>query len=589
MQKRSVIHNLFLLFTGGLFFALLSGCGGIKREREGTVLNIQIPSDPDMLNPFCYNAAESAGIIRFIFQSLTDIDTKTLELVPVLAVSRAIVEKTQNGHLKYTYSLRPEAKWDNGAPITAKDVEFSLKAIKNPKVNDPQIKSGYDHLVDFVYDSSDPLKFTLIFDENYMLSEIKSGDYAILPEYFYDPKGLMRNFTLKQLTEEKEKLGEDPRINEFAKDFNSEKRMREKEYISGSGPYKFEQWITGRKVVLIRKENWWGDHFKETDNMFFDNNPSQLNYKIINDQTAAITALKAGDIDVMHGIKPKDFFELTKSEKMKTNFNTYTPATMGYFFLGLNTKHPVFSDRRTREAIAHLVDVNKLIETVMYGYARPTIGPISPSNTKSYNSSIKPYDYNPEKAKQLLSESGWKDSNSDGILDKTIAGKHTEFIVDYLYSSGNDTRKQIGLLLQEEARKVGIRINVVAQDFSVCIENFKKHNFDIMSGGWVSSPVLPDFKQIYHSESALNEGSNFCSFGTAESDSLIDAIRTELNEEKRNAMYMKLQQILHDEVVNIFLYNPCERIAIQKRFTNTNISVMRPGYYEAGFRVEETN
>jgi len=566
---------------------ILYSCSGKRNNIQSTELNIHLPYDPDMLNPVCYTTIESSNVLRNIFQGLIDVDYNSHELVPVLAEKFPKIEKTSEGYLKYHYRLRPEARWENGSPITARDVEFTIKAIKVPQVNDPQERPIYEHLADFIYDEKDPLQFTIVFDNAYILSEIHSGDYPIMPEYFYDPKGLLRNYTIKQLNSEKEKIENDSRIKAFADDFNSEKRMREKGFISGSGPYAFEEWVTGQKVVLIKKKNWWGDQLKEI-NMFFQANPEKINYRIINDMTTALTSLKAGNLDVMQNIKPKDFSELTHSQKINQSYNVYTPSTYSYSYLGLNSKRFFFAEKKTRQAMAHLLDINKLIETIMYGYAKPVIGPIMPSETKIYNSSIKPFAYDIDVAKQLLAEAGWKDSDADGLLDKVDNNKKTHFIVDFVYPSGNEPKKQIGLLLQEEARKVGIRINVIAQELSVLIENCKKHNFDMVCGGVASVPILPDLKAFYHSQSALNRGSNFCSFGTPESDSLIDSIRLELNETKRNDMYKKLQEIMHDDATYIFLFNLTDRIAIHKRFTNLNLSNIRPGYYEAGFKITES-
>lgn len=576
----------FFPLIGAVIVFMFIACNSKKKSNARADVMIHALSDPEMLNPVCASDAAASDINRFMFQNLIDIDPKTLEYIPVLAESRAKIEKTSDGKMKFSYRIRPEARWDNNSPVTAKDVDFTLKVMKNPKVNDPHIKTYLEHLVDFVYDETDPLKFTVVVDVTYILAEEISGGFIVLPEYFYDPKGLMKNYTVKQLSVEADKLSKDPAINEFASDFNSEKRMREKEYIGGSGPYKLSEWITGQRIVITRKERWWGDTIKGT-NIFFEANAPKLTYKVINDMTSALVALKAGDIDLMHGIKPKDFSELLKSDKFKANYNAHTPLAMVYSYIGINIKRPKFSDRRTREALAHLLDINKMIQTVMYGYAQPTIGPINPSKTKMYNSEIKPFEYNLEKAKQLLAEAGWKDTNGDGTLDKIIDGKQTEFIIDYIYNAGNDTRKQTGLLLQEEARKVGITINVQQQEWSIFIDNTKKHNFDIYYGAWIGSPGLNDLKQIYHSESALNGGSNYTGFGTPQSDALIDSIRVEMDVEKRNGMYKRIQQIMHDEVASIFLFAQSERIAIHKRFTNAETSVLRPGTYEAAFMLAD--
>ncbi len=590
MNKKPT-KSTFFLFTLLLLFAVYSCKQSIQNTGESTV-RVQILSNPEMLNPLRFSDGQSDFILRFMFQQLTDVDYASSETIPLLADSLPKIEKTPDGFMKYTYRLRPQARWDNGSPVTARDIEFSLKALKNPKVNNPQIKQAYEHCSDFIYDTKDSLKFTIVFNIPDIFSESNSGGFPVIPEYFYDPKGLLRAFSLKQINQaadEKDKEGikiaADPRLGEFADDFNSEKRMREKQYISGSGPYSFEEWTTGQRIVLKKKKNWWGDQLRGT-NIFFDNNVSQIVYKIINDMSGSIVALKAHDIDLMFSIKPKDFAELEKNEKFKASYNTYTPPTLRYDCLSLNCKREKLADTLTRKAIAHLLDVGQMIQTVMYGYARQTIGPISPSKSKTYASDITPYDYNIEKAKSLLARAGWKDSDGDGILDKTINGKKIKLELEYSYNSGNDTRKQVGLLLQEEARKVGIAISLVQQEWSVFLENRKKHNFDIMYGAWSASYVSDDLKQIYRSDQSINGGSNYSGFGNATSDALIDSIRVEMNEEKRNAMYKKLQHIIHDDAGNIFLWSPTERMAISSKFENIQTSIIRPGFYEAAFKLK---
>lgn len=587
-----------MFFSSGKIFAtvtaitvstfVLTSCSSSSKKSANSgkpeVIVHQL-SDADMLNPITYVDANAGYINKNIWQALVDMDFKTLELVPVLAAKRPEIVKTDNGGMEITYEIRPEAAWDNGQPITAKDVEFTLKVIKNPKVNNPQNKPYYEFIQDIKLYPENPKKFTLICDKVYILAEYSSGDYGVIPAHMYDPKGLMNDFTIRQLNEEKAKLENDPKINEFAQDFNSEKRQREVQFIEGSGAYKFKEWVTGQRIVLERKQNWWGDKVQDK-NIYFEANAPRITYQTINDQTTALVALKAGNIDVMHGIKYKDFVELPKSAKITDNFNLHTPSSMSYTYIGMNTRRPKFSDVKTRLALAHLVDVDKIIKTVVYGYAERIVGPIHPSKKAEYNHDIKPYEYNVEKAKALLAESGWKDSNGDGTIDKVINGEPTEFTIDFTYNSGNDTRKAVALMFQEEARKVGIVVNVIAQEWSVYLDNQKNHKFEMFYGAWISTPVPNDHKQIYHTES-YNGGSNYVGFGNNESDALIDSIRIELDETKRNGMNKRFQVMLHENVPVIFLYSPKETMAIHKRFSNAEPSVMRPGYWEAGFRVEE--
>ena len=571
------------IFAGILIAAFLFGCGAKKGKNEVVVHEL---SDTDMLTPFNYQSATTTYILGQLFQTLVGTDPVTFEIIPYVAKALPTVVKDSSGKgLKIIFEIREEAKWDDGSPITGNDVAFSMKVIKNPKTDNQPYKGFYDFVEDVVVDPQNPKKVTFVCNNVHMLSKEYTGELMILPSKVYDPKGLMAGFTVKQLNDSAKALESDPKIVEFATSYNSEKYQREKGFIVGSGPYEFQEWITGQKVVLNRKKNWWGDKF-EKESVLFQAYPKNLVYQTINDYTAAIVALKGKKLDVAYGMKFKDFVELPKSEKVKENFNLATPRSFQYTYFGMNTRNPKFADKRVRQALAYLTDVDKIINVLTYGLAERVNGPIHPSKKNIYNTNIKPYDFNIEKAKQLLDEAGWKDSNHDGILDKTINGEHVEFNITFTYNAGNDTRRDAALIFKEAARQVGINVDVVPQEWAIYIQNQKHHKFEMFYGAWVGSPNDPDEKQIFHTES-IEGGSNYVYFGNAESDKLIDDIRTELDPQKRIPMYMRFQEILHDESPYIFLYAPKERIAISKRFTNANAYDVRPGFAENMFKLAE--
>ncbi len=181
---------------------------------------------------------------------------------------------------------------------------------------------------------------------------------------------------------------------------------------------------------------------------------------------------------------------------------------------------------------------------------------------------------------------GWKDSNGNGTIDKVIDGQLTEFNITFTYNSGNDARRDAALIFKEAAREVGINVDVVPQEWSIYIQNQKNHNFEMYYGAWISSVGESDPKQIFHTES-INGGSNYCYFGNAESDAIIEALRSELNKEKRAVYYKQLQAIIHEEVPYIHLSAPLERIAISKRFQPVQTTALRPGFQEETFRLAE--
>ncbi|MBN4065794.1 hypothetical protein JYT51_00510 [Candidatus Amoebophilus asiaticus] len=573
--------NIILLMI--VLVLMFSGCARYERD-PGEVI-IHVLSEPDMLNPLTYRSFESNNVLQKIFLPLLNIDFKSLELIPVLAEGKPEIKARAGGGLLITYNIRKEALWDNGTPVTAKDIEFTLKVIKNPKVNNARTRPYYEFIEDLLLYDDNLRKLTFVCKEIYTRAEAQCGTIPIIPEYIYDPQGLMKEFTLKQLIEAEEELINNPQIINFATAFNSEKFQREKGFIVGSGPYQFKEWKTGQRIVLKKKESWWGEEFKGT-NIYFEAVPTRLIYQIINDLSTALVALKGGKIDVLKGMRAKDFLELHKSAKFTEKFNSHTSPQLVFTYLGIYTRLPKFSDKKVRQALAHMIDVDKIIEKICYGMAERVIGPIHPSMKKQYNFDIKPYEYNLEKAKQLLAEAGWKDTNGNGTIDRVIEGVLVEFNIEFIYNSGNDTRKNIGLIFQENARKVGIQVTVTPQEWSVYLENLKNHNFEMNCSGMIDIPLPQDHNPVYHTQSYYG-GSNYSGFGNDETDALIDSIRSELDVEKRGEMNKRFQEILHDEVPMIYLYTPKARIAVHKRFTNVYISELRPGFWSPSFSYTE--
>jgi peptide/nickel transport system substrate-binding protein len=577
--------KIWVVITTGIILG--SSCGGVKKERKNEVVVHEL-ADTDMLNPTNYQSADAGYYIGKMFSSLLSRDPQTLELIPYLA--KSLPEESVDSvtkYTRYTYEIREGAKWDNGEPITAKDAEFSLKVYKCPGVNNEQVKPYFESIYEVEFYPENPRKFTIVCNKVYHINLEMSGSFVFIPAYIYDPKGLLSEFPLREFSVNYEKLAENPKIREFAAEYNSDKYQREKGYVVGSGPYEFDTWQTGVKLVLKRKKNWWGDAYAG-ENKAFEAFPEKLIYQIINDQSAALVALKGLKLDVMYGIKPKDWVtDVTQSEKIKKHFQLSTPPSMAYTYFGINMRNPKFADKRVRKALAHLVDVDKIIKVVGYGLGQRTIGFVHPSKTMFYNDTITPYDFNIEKARKLLAEAGWKDSNGNGTIDKVIDGQLTEFNITFTYNSGNDARRDAALIFKEAAREVGINVDVVPQEWSIYIQNQKNHNFEMYYGAWISSVGESDPKQIFHTES-INGGSNYCYFGNAESDAIIEALRSELNKEKRAVYYKQLQAIIHEEVPYIHLSAPLERIAISKRFQPVQTTALRPGFQEETFRLAES-
>lgn len=589
MINRKIHFNLGTFLAVCLLFACYSCSPDSNKEKtensesstkknipDDFTVRILLRGNTDGLNSILAKSAISTEILDGnVHSSLLEVNPEGFELRPYLAVARPKIEMLNNDRISLSYEIREEAVWDNGTPITAEDYIFTIKAIKNPKTNATTARSFLEFIEDVQIDENNPKKFKVISNRKYLLAEEVTGTIGIYPAYFYDAQGLMSDFTIPELNDpaNSERLNADSRILDFANDFNTNYSHTPKNIV-GAGPYQVTDIATHQHVKLERKKDWWGD---KVDVDYIAANPQKLFFKIIDDDNTAILSLKEQELDVMTYIPEEKFLELQSNERATKNFNLYTPNSFSYRYIGMNMKSPKLSDVRVRKAIAHLVDKNHVVQELCSNLAAPITGAVSPLK-KYYNKNIKDLEFNVDKAKQLLADAGWKDSDGDNILDKMIEGQKVSLKLKFVYPQGKQFYKDIAQVLKDEAERVGIQIDLAVTEWAVMQGDIKKRNFDLTCLGWSQSPALDDFKQTWHTESDTYDGSNFVGFGNQESDELIEQIRTTMDEEKRNEMYLRFQEIVAEQQPYVFLVAPKLCTAINKRFRNVKSSALRPGY-----------
>lgn len=589
----NLIRSFSLLLSGFLLLTL----GACKKEpqvefkRTTNEVIVRIVGEPDRLNPLLSSNNYATQVNSQIFTYLLNVDPQTLKLIPQLAKSKAIIEEITEGPWKdglaYTFEIHAEAVWDNGSPVTANDFVFTLKAALNPRVPAQRYRPYLAFIKDIAVDPANPKKFTVFTDQKYILGEEAiASTVPVIPEYFYDSEGLLRDIPLSEFTssENSEKLAaEDAKLQQFADAFTAPKFSREKDGVSGCGPYSFESWETGQQIVLKKKENWWGDPLGK-DFPALLALPDLLVFKPIPDEATSLAALKAEEIDVVSDIDPKEFSAIQQTDFTSARYEFHTPLTLANFFLHLNTRSPKLSDKLVRQALAHAINVPEIIEALYYGFGERTVGPVHP-RAAYYNSDLKPREFNIEKARELLSAAGWEDTNNNGTVDKIIEGQLTELELNYKLTAGRELSQKLALLIQDNARRAGIGIALDAAEFTVIMDQAKKGQFEIISAGQTISPTLWDPVQSWHSQS-VGSGSNYSGFGTAQTDALIEQIRVTLDEKQRNDMYKELQSVIYEEQPLTFLFVPTGRIAIHKRF-ETETSPYYPGFFPNRFRLKE--
>lgn len=597
MTKKTTLCPKHALLFGTVFTLLMafSACNNDPKPTASTPITgnnvyLRLPLEPNGLNLLTTEDAAAMQVGSQIFQSLLDFDPKTLELTPVLAKARPTVTTIDTGRLKggtaYTYEIRDEAAWPNGTPVTAADVVFTVKAILNKKSGANNLRTSIDFVKDITIDAANPKKFAVLTDKRFILAEANFGLMPIVCEKNVDTEGVLKNMSVadlaKALKDSSVKL-DAAAIAAFGTSVQQPKFSREPAGVVGSGPYELAEWKSGERLVLKKKANWWGDKLAASTPILTAQ-PDQIFFKIIADEAAAIALVKDGQLDIATRLPAKQFVEMQKDAKMTAVYNFATVPTGNLAYIGVNCKEAKLNDRRTRRALAHLLNVNDLVKAIMGGFAEPCATPFLPSKSY-YDATIKNPEYNIEKAKALLAEAGWKNTNGDSTLDKRINGKQTELVLRYCFASVNAPAKNVGLILQDEAKKVGIKIELVAIEGKGFTDALKKRDFDLFLNQMGMNSALDDPKESWATVSNTPDGGNRCQFENKAADVLMEQIRGELDTPKRDALYKQFQKLIADEQPAIFLFSTTDRIVLNKRF-EAETTKRRPGYVLGQFKLK---
>jgi peptide/nickel transport system substrate-binding protein len=451
-------------------------------------------------------------------------------LIPVLAsdsASHAVAGQIYNGLIKYdknlvivgdlaesfdisadgltiTFHLRKGVKWHDGAPFTSRDVLYTYRVIIDPKTPTAyaedfkqvkNISTPDDHTVRVTYDKP-------------FAPALASWGTSILPAHLLEGQDITKS-----------PLARSP---------------------VGTGPYRFKEWIAGQKIVL------------EFNPDYFEGRPylDRYIYRIIPDTSTMYMEMKAGAIDLM-SLTPVQYARQTTSTQFTSRFNKFRYPSSGYLYMGYNLRHPLFGDKRIRQAITAAINKEELIHGVLFGMGQKAHGPIVPGRW-AYNPDVKDIGYDPKHAAELLAQAGWKEKNADGILVKD--GKPFQFTI--LTNQGNQQRLMSAQIIQQRLRYVGIDVKIRIVEWATFLKEYiDKGKFEVVMLAWNISQD-PDMYDVWHS-SKTNPGElNFVGFKNAEVDRLLVEGRGTFDIEKRKQAYFRIQEILAEEQPYTFLYVP---------------------------------
>jgi peptide/nickel transport system substrate-binding protein len=580
--------KFFLLAPLAILTLFSSSC---RREEQSSMhkrssneVSIRLEAEPDRLNPLLSTISYSRQVFDPLHLYLMNYDPTTLVLVPQLLKETPKIELIKNGVFeggtKYSFEIREEAVWDDGKPVTAADYEATLKLIFNPFLPTLGYRTFLENIQSFDIDKMNPKKFTIILNDTYFAGlESLTNVVPVLPKHIFDADNSLDTVSLLKLISDpspENQLKNYPFIKDFADYYLGEFFSRNPEGVNGAGPYKLVSWLSGQEILLEKKQAWWGDKLA-TDNAAFQAFPDKLLFKIIPDPVSALAALKNEEIDVMQNIAPEDFLDLTSDSTTKAHFSFYTPSSLSSYYISLNTRLPILSDKKVRRAFAHAIDVDELIKNVFIGFGTRCATPLHPSSAE-YNADLKPITFSIEKAKKLLAEAGWSDTDKDGILDKKIGGKKTALSVKYLANASKASSMTLAELIKSNARKAGIDVVIDAKDANTLLDKLRSREFEMISAGRSITP------QWSPSQNWRTDADNRSGFGNEKTDEWIDALEREPSQSKRWVISKKLQAEIYEEQPEIMLFCPQERLVIHKRFEAVSTAVW-PGFHPVAFKL----
>jgi ABC-type transport system substrate-binding protein len=557
------------LFVASIFTSCVN-----KRDLSQNTVIAHITAQPDGLHPFNDNSVMRSYIFNYTQKTLIKLDIKSLDYIPLLVKNMPIAS---DDNLSFEYEIKKGVLWDDGSEMNAEDVAFSVKLMLCPLTNNAQIRSNYSTVIKSIeIDTQNPMKFTMHAQNIHWDNKFIFSELYIVQKKKWDPLGILDNLTFSAILSEK--FQETDELSDWFNSYNDANNSYQPDLLVGLGAYQVKEWEASQYITIEKKENWWGANDISVYNNAY---PNKIIFKIIKEDASSYLALKNQEIDVTTSIGTVKLMKLQEREYFNNNYKSNFLDQYSFGYLGLNMKpdgikqKPFFVNQKVRRAMAYMIPVDEIIEVMMHGQASRQASLISPLK-KTYNDTLKLIPLDIEKAKQLLTEAGWIDTDGDNIRDKVIDGVKTPFSFKLSYMS-SPTSTEIILMMKESMYKAGVVAEPTPMDFTLFYKNAMDHKFDGMLGGWGGSASYSNPMQLWHTSSWVNKGSNFCGFGDAESDALIEEANLTLDAKIHNNALLKLQAKVYNDQPYVFLWATKRKFAIHKRFNNTEMYYERPG------------
>jgi peptide/nickel transport system substrate-binding protein len=533
-----------VLLVASLLALVLTGCGGpgekvgetpptvagtagtadSRPQRGGTVVVSWIAS-PTGVNELTTQAtAITTEVVRQLFLHLVEEQPDFEEHPPTMAPQLARSFEWSPDHKVLTFHLREEVVWSDGVPVTADDVRFTWQAHTNPDVawNSSYMK---EQILDV--EVVDPHTVRFHFSHPYAKQILDANEGVILPKHAWE-----------KLPFSKWRESSDWFIQNLVVD----------------GPFTVASWQPQQDVVLARNERYYRKDQPFLDKVVIRNTP---------DAASQMTQLFSGGSDFVPQVQPGDLARI----KADPRLDVIAYWFRSYMSVVWNLRNPRFADADVRRALTLAIDRQTIVDTVFPdGTGRVAVSPII-QNVWAFDRTLKPLPYDPTEARRILESKGWKDTDGDGVLDK--GGKPFSFAL--LSNAGNQQRIDAAVMIQDQLKKVGIRVEPRVVEFNSMISQAVEGKFDALIFGYQMDTSLDMTAQF---NSQMTDEGNFGAYNSPEFDRLmIEAMSTpDIRDAK--PILDRIQQLIHRDQPMTFLWESQRLSAVNRRVHDVKPTVL---------------
>jgi peptide/nickel transport system substrate-binding protein len=490
----------------------------------GTVV-IGILVDLQSWNPYLAEDENTEQILELVYPTLAIEQTDYRLHPPSFAPHLAESWEWSDDRLSLSFRLAEDATWSDGVPVTADDVVFSWQSQISPEVAWPYI--GSKDRIDRV-ESMDNKTVRFVFSETYPYQLMDANDGPIVPAHRWReiPFGRWHDTDWREL-------------------------------VVSAGPFRKASHLPQQEIVLERNPNYW-----KKDRPYLD----RVVFRVIPSRSSLLTQLLSGHIDMTDTI-PAAYSDRVRSQE---GLQLVVFPDRGYSQIRWNTRRPTLADPRTRTALTAAIDRGLLIDVVYNGFARTAVGPIL-SDMWAFNRELEAVPYDPDRARALLAEAGWRDSDGDGWLDRDGEA----FSFELLTNTESELRQDTALVVEENLERIGVRAVPRFVEWGTLLALESRGDFDAIVSRW-TEPTMIDLNDLWRSAAPGDATLNSIGYSNPEVDRLLDAIDASSDPVAQKDLYDRIQELITADQPYTFLVETFRLVGLNSRVRGADINDASP-------------